>query len=87
MVDKVSPNDSRIQYKTANLNGVTYSYILAEPADRPKNTIVLIHGWPDLSLGWRYQIPLLTSLGFRVLVPAPRAVESAFLLDARSPAE
>lgn len=69
MVDKVSPNDSRIQFKTANLNGVAYSYILAEPTGPPKDTIVLIHGWPDLSLGWRYQIPLLTSLGYRVLVP------------------
>ena len=69
MADKVSPDDSRIQYKTANLNGVSYSYILAEPSGQPKNTIVLIHGWPDLSLGWRYQIPLLTSLGYRVLVP------------------
>jgi soluble epoxide hydrolase/lipid-phosphate phosphatase len=69
MVDKISPNDSRIQNKTANLNGITYSYILAEPAGRPKNTIVLVHGWPDLSLGWRYQIPLLTSLGLRVIVP------------------
>jgi soluble epoxide hydrolase/lipid-phosphate phosphatase len=67
MVDKVSPNDSRIQYKTANLNGITYSYILAEPTSRPKNTIVLIHGFPDLSLGWRYQIPFLTSLGLRVI--------------------
>jgi soluble epoxide hydrolase/lipid-phosphate phosphatase len=69
MVDKVSPNDSRIQYKTASLNGVTYSYILAEPSGQPKSTVVLIHGWPDLSLGWRYQIPLLTSMGFRVLAP------------------
>jgi pimeloyl-ACP methyl ester carboxylesterase len=69
MVDKVSPNDSRIHHKTANLNGINYSYIHAEPAGRPKDTIVLIHGWPDLSLGWRYQIPLLTSLGYRVLAP------------------
>lgn len=28
-----------------------------------------IHGWPDLSLGWRYQIPLLVSLGLRVVAP------------------
>lgn len=69
MADKVSPYDSRIQYKTASLNGVTYSYILAEPTGKPKNTVVLVHGWPDLSLGWRYQIPHLTSMGFRVLVP------------------
>lgn len=69
MIDKVAPRDPRIQYKTANLNGITYSYILAEPSGQALNTIFLIHGWPDLSLGWRYQIPLLTSLGLRVIVP------------------
>lgn len=30
---------------------------------------VQIHGWPDLSMGWRYQIPLLVDMGFRVLAP------------------
>jgi pimeloyl-ACP methyl ester carboxylesterase len=69
MVDKITPNDSRVQYKTANLNGITYSYILAEPQGPPLHTIFLIHGWPDLSLGWRYQIPHLVSLGLRVVVP------------------
>jgi soluble epoxide hydrolase/lipid-phosphate phosphatase len=68
MVDKITPNDSRITYKTANLNGVTYSYILSEPVSgKVLDTIFLIHGWPDLSLGWRYQIPFLTSLGLRVV--------------------
>jgi soluble epoxide hydrolase / lipid-phosphate phosphatase len=28
-----------------------------------------IHGWPDISAGWRYQIPALVSLGCRVVVP------------------
>lgn len=28
-----------------------------------------IHGWPDLSMGWRYQIPLLVDMGFRVVAP------------------
>jgi pimeloyl-ACP methyl ester carboxylesterase len=69
MVDKITPNDSRIQFKTADLNGVTYSYLLAEPQGKPINTIFLIHGWPDLALGWRYQIPLLLSLNLRVVVP------------------
>jgi pimeloyl-ACP methyl ester carboxylesterase len=69
MVDKITPNDSRVQYKTANLNGVTYSYILAEPQGQPLSTVFLVHGWPDLSLGWRYQVPLLVSLGLRVVVP------------------
>lgn len=69
MVDKLAPNDSRVQYKTANLNGVTYSYILAEPQGKVLDTIFLIHGWPDISFGWRYQVPFLTSLGLRVVVP------------------
>jgi hypothetical protein len=28
-----------------------------------------IHGWPDLAIGWRFQIPLLLSLGLRVVAP------------------
>jgi soluble epoxide hydrolase/lipid-phosphate phosphatase len=67
--DKIAPHDPRIQRKTALLNGTTYSYILAEPSGQPKGTIFLIHGWPDFSFGWRYQIPLLTSLGLRVVAP------------------
>ncbi|KAL2064398.1 hypothetical protein VTL71DRAFT_4892 [Oculimacula yallundae] len=69
MVDKLAPNDSRVQYKTAQLNGVTYSYILAEPKGKPLNTIFLVHGWPDMAFGWRYQVPHLVSLGLRVVVP------------------
>jgi soluble epoxide hydrolase / lipid-phosphate phosphatase len=29
--------------------------------------VVLVHGYPDLSLAWRYQIPMLLSLGLRTL--------------------
>ena len=53
MVDKVSPTDPRIEFKSAQLNGVTYSYILAEPQGKAVDTIFLIHGWPDLAFGWR----------------------------------
>ena len=67
MVDKLSPDDSRVQYQTANLNGINYSYILAEPKGKVLNTIFLVHGWPDISFGWRYQIPHLVSLGLRVV--------------------
>jgi pimeloyl-ACP methyl ester carboxylesterase len=28
-----------------------------------------IHGFPDLSIGWRYQIPHILKLGFRVIAP------------------
>ncbi|TVY81704.1 Bifunctional epoxide hydrolase [Lachnellula suecica] len=67
MVEKLTP--SQVQHKTATLNGKAYQYILAEPQGQCLNTIFLIHGWPDMSFGWRYQIPFLASLGLRVVVP------------------
>lgn len=48
----------------------TADYLYAEPKGQtPRATIFLIHGWPDLSFGWRYQIPLLVDLGLRVVAP------------------
>ncbi|CAK1364338.1 unnamed protein product [Cercospora beticola] len=44
-------------------------YLLAEPEARFIHTIILIHGFPDLSAGWRYQIPFFVEHGFRVIVP------------------
>ncbi|PQE05468.1 epoxide hydrolase protein [Rutstroemia sp. NJR-2017a BBW] len=71
MVDKLKPDDSRVQHKTTEVNGRTYSYILAEPdnGSKPVATIFLIHGWPDLAFGWRYQVPALTAMNLRVVVP------------------
>ena len=65
-VDKVRPHgDPRIQLRSAHLNGHTYGYIYSiPPASTPnRGSIILVHGFPDLSLAWRYQIPHLTSLG------------------------
>lgn len=48
----------------------TYSYLLTQPPDGdPKGTIVLLHGFPDLSYGWRHQIPHLAALGYQVIAP------------------
>lgn len=47
----------------------TYHYLLSKPKGAPTGTIVLLHGFPDLSFGWRYQIPYLTSLGYQVIAP------------------
>lgn len=69
-MDVVSRSDLSFQYQTATLNGVEYNYILAEPASgKVVGTIFLVHGWPDLSLGWRNQIPFLLSKGLRVIAP------------------
>ncbi len=68
-IDKLTPHDPRVRYLTAPACGKTYGYLLAEPADAPIDTILLLHGFPDLSFGWRYQIPHLVSLGYRVVAP------------------
>ncbi|KAF6820988.1 hypothetical protein CSOJ01_00423 [Colletotrichum sojae] len=68
-VDKIRPNDSRIERKQAEIRGKTYSYLYAKPEGAPKGTVVLVHGFPDISLGWRYQIPLFLSLGYQVVAP------------------
>ncbi|VUC26405.1 unnamed protein product [Clonostachys rosea] len=67
--DKLTPGDTRVKYETAQIRGKTYSYMLGEPEGQPKDTIVLVHGFPDIGFGWRCQIPYLISLGLRVVVP------------------
>ncbi|KAL2141824.1 hypothetical protein VTI28DRAFT_1911 [Corynascus sepedonium] len=74
-VDKLTPTDSRVQHHTYTIPGsphnTTYHYIVADPPSgvAPVATALLIHGFPDLGFGWRYQVPYLASLGLRVIVP------------------
>ncbi|KAK5044548.1 hypothetical protein LTR84_010672 [Exophiala bonariae] len=67
---KIKPyNDPRVSQQSANLNGHVYGYLYAKssPSTSYKGTIILIHGFPDLSLGWRNQIPYLCDLGLDVI--------------------
>jgi pimeloyl-ACP methyl ester carboxylesterase len=34
--------------------------------------IIFLHGWPELSLSWRHQLPVFASLGFRAIAPDMR---------------
>jgi len=34
--------------------------------------IIFVHGWPELSISWRHQLPCFAALGFRVLAPDMR---------------
>ncbi len=42
--------------------------------DGPENgtPVILLHGFPEFSYGWRKQIPALVGAGFRVIVPDQR---------------
>jgi pimeloyl-ACP methyl ester carboxylesterase len=48
----------------------TTFYLAAGPADGP--LVVFVHGWPELSISWRHQLPVLAGLGFRAIAPDMR---------------
>ncbi|KAI0104195.1 Alpha/Beta hydrolase protein [Nemania sp. FL0031] len=69
MVDSLALNDPRVEHKFAEVGGFKYHYMLAKPSGKPTATVFLIHGWPDLAMGWRNQVPYLLSLNLQVVVP------------------
>src|SRR5262249_44920408 len=48
----------------------TTFYLAEGPENGP--LIVFIHGWPELSISWRHQLPALAALGFRAIAPDMR---------------
>src|SRR5689334_11311295 len=72
---KLSPNtplNITSNFLTLERTGVRLHYLrsgaaLSSPSCR--GVLLFIHGWPDLSFGWRYQIAYFTALNFMCLVP------------------
>lgn len=48
----------------------TTFYLAAGPEDGP--LVIFAHGWPELSISWRHQLPALAALGFRAIAPDMR---------------
>ena len=48
----------------------TSHYLAAGPEDGP--LLIFVHGWPELSISWRHQLPALAALGFRCVAPDMR---------------
>jgi pimeloyl-ACP methyl ester carboxylesterase len=48
----------------------TTFYLACGAADAP--VIVFVHGWPELSVSWRHQLPCFAALGFRCIAPDMR---------------
>lgn len=48
----------------------TTGYLAAGPEDGP--LVIFVHGWPELSISWRHQLPVLAGLGFRTIAPDMR---------------
>lgn len=49
--------------------GHRYHYLDSHPVNASLGTILLLHGFPDFAYAWRFQVPFLTSLGYRVIAP------------------
>jgi len=48
----------------------TSFYLACGGRDAPP--IVFVHGWPELSISWRHQLPCFAALGFRAIAPDMR---------------
>ncbi len=59
--------------QTWPINGID----LAVHAEGSGPLVVLVHGFPDLALTWRLQVPALVAAGYRVLVPDMRGYGSS----------
>lgn len=60
----------RITEHTVTTASHTTFYLACGPEDGP--LIMFVHGWPELSLSWRHQLPALAALGFRCIAPDMR---------------
>lgn len=59
-----------ISERTLRSSGHSIHCLEAGPEDGP--LIVFVHGWPELSVSWRHQLPVLGGLGFRAVAPDMR---------------
>jgi len=48
----------------------TTAYLACGPAEA--TPIIFVHGWPELSISWRHQLPVMAGLGFRAIAPDMR---------------
>jgi pimeloyl-ACP methyl ester carboxylesterase len=51
----------------------------AGPVDGP--LVIFVHGWPELSLSWRHQLPVLGGLGFHAVAPDMRGYGGSTVYD------
>ena len=55
------------------------SYLATGPEDGP--LIIFVHGWPELAISWRHQLPCFGSLGFRAIAPDLRGYGGSTVYD------
>ena len=68
----MNPPERLFETLTIAANGLRFHALAAGPADGP--LVVLLHGFPETSHGWRRQIGPLADAGFRVVAPDQRGI-------------
>ena len=48
----------------------TTAYLACGAEDAP--AVIFVHGWPELSVSWRHQLPVFAALGLRAIAPDMR---------------
>jgi pimeloyl-ACP methyl ester carboxylesterase len=43
--------------------------------------LIFVHGWPELSISWRHQLPVFAALGFRCIAPDMRGYGRSSVYD------
>jgi len=61
--------------KTGKAGKHITSYLATGPEDGP--LIIFVHGWPELAISWRHQLPVMAALGFRAIAPDMRGYGSS----------
>jgi pimeloyl-ACP methyl ester carboxylesterase len=60
----------------------TSFYLACGPSDGP--LIIFLHGWPELSISWRHQLPAMAALGFRAVAPDLRGYGRSSIYDSHA---
>ena len=55
-----------LRYQTVSANGIEFNVAVAGSGER---LALCLHGFPESSFSWRFQLPLLARLGYRVWAP------------------
>ena len=67
---KTKQTHTHMENKILPTNGINLNVLQAGPPEAP--LVILLHGFPEYSYGWRKQIPTLASAGYQVWAPDQR---------------
>ncbi len=62
--------DDSVTEHTVRTPRHTTHYLAAGPEHGP--LIIFVHGWPELAISWRHQLPAFAAMGFRAVAPDMR---------------